>query len=60
MFRRCVMGKEISTILFSYYNSIGKEHFLRTVICQNILKTKYYWARLFQDAYRYTKTCDAC
>lgn len=60
LFRRCVGAVKVPAILAAYHNSVCRGYFLGQLPSQKILRTWYFWPKMFKDTHDYMKRCDVC
>lgn len=59
-FLRCVDKAQQTKLLESFHDKACGGHFSAPVTAHKILRAKYYWPTLFQDAFRWVRKCVHC
>ncbi|XP_059076512.1 uncharacterized protein LOC131875838 [Cryptomeria japonica] len=59
-FLRCVDKAQQAKLLESFHDKACGGHFSSPVTAHKILRAKYYWPMLFQDAFRWVRKCIHC
>ncbi|XP_057862524.1 uncharacterized protein LOC131070880 [Cryptomeria japonica] len=59
-FLRCVDKSQQTKLLESFHDKACGGHFSAPAIAHKILRAKYYWPTLFQDAFKWVQKCIHC
>ena len=59
MERRCITNKEVGPILQHCHGNVNGGHFGPQRIAAKVLKVRFYWPTIFQDARKFVMSCDA-
>ncbi len=51
---------EVQTILWELHEGFGGSHFASNITAKKIFDARYWWPKLFHDAFEFFKSCDAC
>jgi hypothetical protein len=47
-------------MLWELHEGFGGRHFATDITAKNIIYARYWWTKLFHDAFEFDKSCDAC
>lgn len=60
MIHRCVLEVEMFSVLEAFHSSPMSGHHSGIQTAHKILKYRYYWRTINQDAHDFSKSCDRC
>ena len=57
---RCLEKEDAKKVIIELHDGPAGGHFSRDTTAHNILRARYYWPTLFNDAHAHVRKCDVC